>query len=230
MSSSEPRFEREHETEALIRQLAAGAGAVRVLAAPWRRAAMWGALSIPIAGAMLAAVAHRDRLFLPDSDPRFLLEEAASLATAAAAAVAALASIVPGYRRAWMLAPLLPFGVWLAAIGAGCLHAGATSTGIGRDWSCVSAIAATGAAPAALMAAMLRRGAPLAPFWSAALGGLASAALGNSVMRLAHPPDASVLVLVWHVGAVCLLTATLGGVGRRLLRWPAVHPARPPAG
>jgi hypothetical protein len=103
---------------------------------------------------------------------------------------AAFASVVPGYDRRWLLLPALPLMLWLGSIGAGCLQLwsfGGPVT-VGRDWSCVLLITLTGAGPAAMMAWMLRRGAPLMPRLSAALGGLAAAGMGNVVMRLVHPP------------------------------------------
>ena len=60
------------------------------------------------------------------------------------------------------------------------------------------------------------------PRLSAALGGLAAAGLGNVVMRLVHPPDVSVLVLVWHVGTMSVLVALASAVGARVLNWQSV--------
>jgi hypothetical protein len=76
--------------------------------------------------------------------------------------------------------------------------------------------------PAIAMALMLRRGAPLTPFVSAALGGLAAAGLGNFGLRLFHPQDASIMVLVWQMGTVFVLTALAGWAGRFLLDWRAL--------
>jgi hypothetical protein len=54
---------------------------------------------------------------------------------------------------------------------------------------------------------MLRCGPPLTPHTTTALGGLAAAGLGNFGLRLFHPQDAGLTVLVWQVGTVCLLPA-----------------------
>jgi hypothetical protein len=69
------------------------------------------------------------------------------------------------------------------------------------------------------MAVMLRRGAPLTPKITTALGGLAAAGLGNFGLRLFHPQDSSLMVLVWQMGSVLLLTLLCGMAGRLLLRW-----------
>jgi len=52
-----------------------------------------------------------------------------------------------------------------------------------------------------------------------ALGGLAAAGLGNFGLRLFHPQDSSLMVLVWQMGSVLLLSVLCGLGGRSLLRW-----------
>jgi hypothetical protein len=69
------------------------------------------------------------------------------------------------------------------------------------------------------MTVMLRRGAPLTPHLTAALGGLAAAGLANFGLRLFHTQDASLMVLVWQVGSVVILTAACAFAGRRLMNW-----------
>src|SRR6516162_7918992 len=69
------------------------------------------------------------------------------------------------------------------------------------------------------MGLMLRHGAPLTPHLSTALGGLAAAGLGNFGLRLFHPQDASIMVLVWQMGTVFVLTALAGWAGGLLLDW-----------
>jgi hypothetical protein len=69
---------------------------------------------------------------------------------------------------------------------------------------------------------MLRRGAPLTPSITVALGGLAAAGLGNFGLRLFHAQDASLMVLVWQVGSVAILTMAAACAGRLLLNWRSV--------
>lgn len=217
----------ERETDALARRLAVDNAPVRPLPDPWRRTALWALASIPGMTVVLLMVGSHGPLFWPASNGRFGVEEVAAFATAITAAGAAFASIVPGYDRRWLLLPALPLMVWLGSIGAGCLQLWSLGgpIGIGRDWSCVRLITLTGAVPAAMMAWMVTRGAPLMPRLSSALGGLAAAGMGNVVMRLVHPADASVLVLVWHLGTVSVLVAIAGAVGVRLLNWPSIKSA-----
>ena len=71
-----------------------------------------------------------------------------------------------------------------------------------------------GTAPAIALWIMLRRGAPLTPRWTAALGALAAAGLGNFCVRLGHPEDVTVMLLVWHAGGVIVLSALASVAGR----------------
>ncbi len=74
------------------------------------------------------------------------------------------------------------------------------------------------------MAVMLRSGAPLFPHAAVALGALAAAALGNAGLRLFHPIDASLMVLIWQFGSVALLTAIAGCLGQHVHNWRNVSP------
>jgi hypothetical protein len=156
-------------------------------------------------------------------DPMFITEQLAALATGIAAAIAAFATIVPGFSGRWAMLPLLPLTVWLASLGPGCLREFSQfGVGIPLEHSllCLPTIVFLGAVPAIAMAMMLRRGAPLTPFLTAALGGLAAAGIGNTGVRLVHPEDVTVMLLVWHVGSVMALSILAGSAGRYLLKWP----------
>jgi hypothetical protein len=211
------------DTEKLIRNLAASAEPVRPLPRPWLRTAGWLALSIPYIALVVLVVSPRDDLAAKLTDMQFVIEQAAALATGVTAAVAAFAMTVPGYSRKWLLLPLPPLAVWLGSLGLGCLQDwlrfGLDGLSLQPDWFCFPAIVLVGAVPAIAMAVMLRRGAPLMPHMTAALGGLAAAGLGNFGLRLFHAQDASIMVLVWQVGTVVILAALAGWAGHYLLNW-----------
>jgi hypothetical protein len=63
----------------------------------------------------------------------------------------------------------------------------------------------------------LRRGVPLAPHLTMLLGAFASLAVGNVGLRLCHPQDAGLIVLVWQFGSVMLLSTLAAWAGRRVL-------------
>jgi hypothetical protein len=211
------------DTDHLIRMLAADAPAVRRLHHPLTRALIWLVLSAVYIAAIVAIEGVLGSRVLLTSDWRFLVEEVATIATALAAAVAAFYCIVPGRSRAIALLPLLPLAIWLASMGEACaatLHLlvdGEIATE--SAWECVPPSALIGLGPAIIILMMLRRGAPLYPRSTVALGALAAAALGNLGLRLFHEGDVTVVMLVWQLVATAGLTALAGAMGPRLLAW-----------
>lgn len=209
-------------TDALIDQLARNGLPVRRLAAPWKRTAIWFAIGVPYVALIVGIMVPRNDLAMKATDVRYLIEQIAALATSISAAAAAFAMIVPGYSRRLALIPLIPLGVWLVSLGEGCIETLARdgwAPTFASDFICIPAIALVGTVPALAMAMMLRRGAPLQPRITAALGGLAAAGIGNFGLRLFHHQDASLMVLIWQMGTVCVLTLISGWVGRVLLDW-----------
>jgi hypothetical protein len=142
------------------------------------------------------------------------------------ASVAAFATVVPGHNRKFLALLLIPLAGWLGSAGEGCwrsfVRMGPQALSLEHDLSCFPAIVLLGAFPAIAMAVMLRRGAPLTPHLTTALGALAAAGLGNFFLRVFHPEDVTVMLLVWHVGGVFALSALAAGAGRYLLNWPSI--------
>jgi hypothetical protein len=210
------------DTNELIQRLIDHANPVQRLAAPWRRAALWLGLSSLYAAAVVTFHLIGSNGLGP-FDGRLLVEEAAILATAVTAAVAAFVSIVPGRDRRIALLPLLPLAVWLASLGEGCLHdwlrLGSGALALRPDWDCAPAALALSVLPLVAMVVMLRRGAPVTPRLSLALGALAVAALVNFALRVFHAGDISLMVLAWHFGGALLLAFLGGQLGNTLLNW-----------
>lgn len=211
------------ETDKLIQRLAATAEPVARLSPPSVRLARWLTLGIPYAALVVVVMSPRPDLGAKFADPSYLIEQFAALATGVIAGFAAFASIVPGFDRRVLLLPLIPFAVWFGSLGVGCVQSwvqlGSAGLSIQPDWFCFPAIVLVGMVPAIAMALMLRRGAPLTPHLTTALGGLAAAGIGNFGLRFFHPQDASIMVLVWQMGTVFVLTALAGWSGRLLLNW-----------
>ena len=211
------------DTDELIRRLAADVRPVTRLRPPWTRAALWLALSVPY----VAAVVWGKLAMLDASqalaDPRFVIEQAATFATAITAAAAAFYTIIPGFDRRVLLLPLVPLTVWLASVGSGCLddwlRLGAEAFVVRPDLDCLPAASVIGIVPAVAMVLMLRRGAPLYPRVTLLFGALAVAAIGNFGMQLFHFRDASIMVLVWHLGSVAVISALAGLAGERVIGW-----------
>jgi hypothetical protein len=212
-----------YETDRLIERLAGRVEPVRPLRSPWVRMAGWFALGVPYLVLMVLVMEPRDDLLAKLSDWRFILEEIAALATGLAAALAAFATTIPGQSRRVLFLPALPLAVWLGSLGLGCLQSfvqfGPDGLSLEPDWACFPAIAMIGLVPAIAMVVMLRRGAPLMPCVTVALGALAAAGLGDFGLRLVHQRDASLMVLVWQFGTVIVLSVVAGCAGRLLLNW-----------
>ena len=187
------------------------------------------AVSIPYVSVIVFVLTPRHDLVLKLGEIRYLVEQIAAFAVAIGAASAAFASTVPGYDRKFLFFPLVPLTLWLGTLGHGCmqdwLHLGPDGLTIRPDWICLPVIALIGAVPAITISAMLRRGAPLTPHLSSALGGLGAAGLGSFGLRLAESQDASMMVLVWQVGSVFILSALAAlaaSAGRYLLSWRSI--------
>ena len=214
------------DTEKLIERLVEVVEPVRPLARPWIRTAVWLLVGVPYVALVVFVVSPRADLIAKVSEWGYAIEQLAALATGITAATAAFATVIPGYDRKFLFLPALPLAIWLGSLGDGCvedwIHFGPEGLSLGPDWFCFPAIVLVGAVPAIAMAVMLRRGAPLTPHITSALGGLAAAGLGNFGLRLFHSQDASVMVLVWQVGAVCVLAAMAALAGRYLLSWSSI--------
>lgn len=215
-------------TDDFIRTIAGEARPVRRLPPPASRIALWLAVALPAVLAIVLLMSPRADLAEKLADTRFQIEQLAAFVTAIAAGYAAFSMVVPGRSRWTALLPLPPLALWLGSLGESCIQdwirAGPEGLRLEWDWVCIPSIALVGLVPAAAMVMMLRRGAPLAPSATLALGALAAAALGNFGLRLFHPQDASLMVLVWQFGTVALIAAVAGCTGRHVLRWPRLSP------
>lgn len=215
------------ETERLIARLTAEGTPVAPLLPPWQRALVWFALSLPVMAGFVWLMGPRSDLMLALTTPRYLIEQLASLATAATAVWSAFALVRPGSDRRMVWAPVLPGLVWISSLGAGCvvdlrardLHL----LELTPELECFAYISAIGAVPAALAIALLRRGAPLAPRLTLFLAVLGAAALGNFGLRLFHAQESALMVVVWQMGSVAALSALAGLMGPRVLRWRHTH-------
>ena len=211
------------DTDRLIQYLTENVEPVRRLPRPGARTVLWLAIAIPYIALVVLVVSPRADLLAKLADFRYFVEQLAVLTTGIAAAVAAFTSVIPGVSRKFLLLPLFPLAVWLGSIGEGCVESwlryGSNGLSLQSDWFCFPAIVLVGTVPAIAMAVMLRRGVPLAPSATAALGGLAAAGLGNFGLRFFHQQDASLMVLVWQVGTVMMLSVLAGSAGRYLLKW-----------
>jgi hypothetical protein len=209
------------DTNRLIRELAAQPSPVRRLPAPWIRASIWLAISIPYVAAIVLLHARDFDVSALFADRQLVVEQVAILLTALAALLAAFCSVVPGYDRRILLLPVVPLAVWMGVLGESCIGAWLRSDAVNArlGWECLPPTVLVGIVPAVAIVVMLRRGAPLSPGISLALGALAVAALSNFALRTFHPTDASLLVLAVHLGSVAALALAGAWIGGKVLKW-----------
>jgi hypothetical protein len=211
------------DTDEFIKRLAADLQPVRPLRPPWARAVLWLGIALPYVAAVVWGKLMMIDAAQIGADARFMVEQAATLATALTAAIAAFCSVIPGFDRRVLLVPLAPLGLWLASVGQGCvqdwLRFGADGLTIRPDWDCLPPATVIGIVPAIVLVIMLRRGAPLRPRVTLALAALAVASVANFGLQFAHARDVSIMVLVWHLGAAAALSALGGSLGELVLGW-----------
>lgn len=211
------------ETDELVRMLSEDCAPVRPLSHPLWRASAWFMLSLAYAAMVVFATGLRPDIASRLGDWRFALEVAAALLTSLMSAAAALCAGCPG--RPWWerLAPLPFLALWLGLLGEGCvrdfLAAGARGLAVRQDAMCLPAILMMSVVPAFAVFALIRRGAPLAPFVIAGYAALAAAALAAAALRLFHEQDSGATVLVWQFGSVALLAGLGATLGRSAIRW-----------
>ncbi|MBU2581439.1 MAG: DUF1109 domain-containing protein [Alphaproteobacteria bacterium] len=210
------------ETEELIRALAKDAQPVKRLPQPVWRALLWTLLATASVTMFVFWFGLRADLTAKLAEPRFIAEVAAAFLTSVMAAAAAFCSGCPG-RPLWeRLAPLPFLAVWLFSLGEGCwreITQSAGPSGFGMDWACSEKILLLSLLPAAIMFAMVRRGAPIAPLATAGLGALAATSLAAAGLRLFHTQDTSMMLIVWQFGTVIVMTAAAMTVGHFILPW-----------
>jgi hypothetical protein len=212
-------------TDLLIERLARDFEPVRPLRRPWMRAALWLLGTSLYLGALTLLMTSKDDVAANATHWRFIIQQLATIATGISAEAAAFVSVAPGYSRRVFLLPALMVTAWLGTIIVGLPQewheVGLAGAAVQREWLCVLTIVLGGALPALGLAVMLRRGAPLTPRLTTALGVLASAGLANVVACVSHPHPSSSAVLVWHGSTIVALFCLGGAVGRSVLTWRA---------
>ncbi|GAB3335970.1 NrsF family protein [Marilutibacter aestuarii] len=211
------------DTSRLIDQLAARAAPVRPLASPLRRTLAWLAMATLVIVALLAVRGGLEPGALHSTAAR--LQWAASLLTAVLAAYATFQVSVPGRSPAWAWLPLPALLAWLSTLGWGCLQeharvgAGAFEMNMGTV-ECAWAITMVSVPLALVMLLVVRHAGAVRPARTALLATLGTAALSSAGVSLIHDAGESMaMVLLWHAGAVGLLSLASLLAGRRLLGW-----------
>jgi len=210
-------------TPDLIEILSAHATPVRRLRPPLLRAALWLLLAGLVLLALATVFGARPDLALRLRDPSFALALAGSLSTGILAAIAAFYLSLPDRSRLWLLLPAPALALWVATIGYGCLtdwvRIGPGGVRLGTTLECFATLLIASVPLSAALFVMLRHTARLHPTMVGMMGGLASAGVAATALSLFHELDATVMVLVWNLGAAALIVALGGIFGRRIFGW-----------
>ncbi len=202
------------ETPALIDLLVANAPRVQPLRPPLERALLWLAFAAFVL--VLLAMGHGIR---PDfaeraGDPLYFVGLAASLSTGILAVVAAFMLNVPDRSRGWAFAPAPALVVWLSTIGYGCLthwvEIGPDGVHAGDTARCFATLMLTSLPLTLALAAMLKKGSLLRPTAATVTASLAVAAISASTMALIHDLNATLMILLWNVGAAAVIVIAGG--------------------
>jgi hypothetical protein len=207
----------------LIERLSASATPVQRLRPPLLRAGLWLLLAGLVLLVLAAVHGARPDLASRLHDPSFALALAGSFLTGILAAIAAFYLSLPDRSRLWLLLPAPALAVWVGTIGYGCLtdwvSIGPDGVRLGTTLECFATLLIVSVPSSVILLVMLHHAARLHPTIVAMMGGLASAGIAATALSFFHELDATVMVLLWNLGAAALIVALAGVFGRRVFAW-----------
>lgn len=219
------------DTNVLIRRLADAATPVRPIASPLRRTLAWMAAAIVVLALVVVAIGLDPGALRHLRSPAAAIEWGASAITGLFAAFAVFQVSVPGRSARWQWLPLPTALLWLGGIGLGCagdvaqLGAGAFAYE-GFSVECARAIVLTSLPLGLVMLLMVRHAGVIRPTATAALTALSAAALSSATVALVHRGETALMSLLWHFGAVLVLSALAAVLAGRLFAWLGSPTAR----
>lgn len=212
-------------THLLIDQLATRATPVRRLSSPLWRTLIWMSLAAVVITVIVSMYDVRAGWARVMASPDATFEWAMSLLTGVLAGYAVFQVSVPGRNQRWAWLPVPAAVLWIAGLGLGCLHEVARDSAAAFAFhagqlDCVRAITFTSIPLGLVLLMMVRHAGVVRPGASAWLAMLSAAALSASAVSLIHDGgESSLMVLLWHVGAVMLLSLGSWLFSRRLFAW-----------
>lgn len=213
-------------TDRLIETLAQDLTPIEPLSGPWMRATRWLLGAVAYLGVLIWMMASPADVVSSAHAWPFLFYQLSAILAAATAATAAFASTVPGFPRRILLLPALAAMVWLGSLAVGAVQdwsPDGVALAASGELACVAMIVLGGAVPGLVLAIMLRRGAPVTPGLTAAMGTFATATLANVAACVSNPHPSDAVTLVWHGGTILLLVSTAALSSRAVLNWNTRH-------
>lgn len=208
-------------TDLIVERLSRELRPVPRMRPPVLSAALWLAVSAAIIGALAWRHGLRPDLGQLFAEPGYRLSFIACLGTAGLGAAAAFLVGLPDRAALWGLLPVPALLLWVAGAGLGCyadwVRAGPEGLGLGTSFSCLGWIIAASLPLDALLVYMIRHAAHVRPRLALSIGMMSAAALASAGLMLFHEIETTLMVLLWHGGAVAIMVA-LGGLGAPLFR------------
>jgi hypothetical protein len=218
-------------TDELVENLARAVRPAPPLPRPGVRACTWFA-GAALYLALLAAGMGVVNGYPDGAGAVFWTVQIAAIVTSLLASAAAFSSVVPDIANRSRGLALAAAAVWLAMLTAASTDGGNWSavSAATHEWWCVGFIVAGGAPLLAVLAWMLRRGAPLEPATTAGFAALSVAALANVGACFSLPHANNAITLAWHGGVIAVCTVLGAASGRLLFRWRLERPPAANAG
>ncbi len=213
-----------HDTSTLIEQLSARATPVRRLSSPLRRTLAWLLIATAVIAVVTASKGLRPGLLQSMAQGPMAMEWIASVVTGVLAAYAVFQISVPGRSPLWAWLPMPPMLLWISGLGWGCVadfaRMGSEAFAYqGASWDCARAITFISVPLGMVLLLMVRHAGVVRPAPTAMLAALSAAAFSAAGVSLFHPGESALMVLLWHVGAVLLLSILCWLFGRQLFGW-----------
>ena len=207
-------------TPELVSVLTTNLKPVRRLRPPLVRACRWLSLAVLVSILMAIGRGFRPDLLQHLEQTLFTVGLAGSLTTGVLAAFAAFMVSLPDRSRRWMLLPLPPLAIWLSTIGYQCLtkwvSISPAGMQLGETARCFATLVLISLPLSLSMFAMLRYTVHFRPTNVILLGSLAVAGITATALALLHPLDATVMILVFNLGAAFLIVGIGGALGLSL--------------
>lgn len=221
------------DTQQLIERLAGRAQPVKPIGSPLRRTAAWALAAAILIALVSTSFGVRPHLWKTMTSAGEAIEFLGSILTGLCAAYAAFQISVPGRSGSWAWLPVLPLAVWLAGIGVGCVGdfeaMGLAAFGLQmHSGECARAILVMSLPLGLVMVLMVRHAGVVRPAPTAMLAALSAAALSSAGVSLFHVGETSLMSLLWHGGAVAILSLASLAAGERLFAWIGYAPRRVP--
>ena len=186
----------------------------------------WTVLSVLSLIAVTTVFGLRRNLPVAAFGSTFVLQVLAMGGLAGVSAAAALRLSVPGPDRLrGRILALSVLGLWPCALLAWDLLKGGTVASLATeslDFACVTKIGIGALLPAIAMTVMIRRGAPLRPYWAAAMAGMAAAGVGAVGVALTCPISRLPHLLVSHALPTMAVAGTVWAAASAATRRRAV--------